>query len=466
VGCADPEPDPLPEDSRVVPSSGPCSGYYRVSIDVAQIGVLPEHVLEVRFGGVIAYGPAPTDAGRLEATLQGHPDCGPVNVTLLTPGGEHTLEGAFEYVPPESPHFDRIVGLGASLGQGVQRGVPSAHGVLMSPLAQLARQAGGYMSLPMLVEPLFPQIAPKDIGAPPGCEIPDVETFVATQMIGSISELTDPETGAFAFYVMRVDPDIEVLNVAVGGAKVVHLLAGLPPDDLGANFLGHMVYDPYGEILGPIDETPIERVEALSPTLIVSADLYGNDVLRPLLNDPDPMAPEELEEIATALEGVLDRLVATGAQVFILNLPDPSLLPAAQEHLRTVADEDLADVEAFIASLQQAAFHLNAIAESWGLAHDNLHIVDLVGPAAEVAASGLDVGGESFGIRRFGGLVGLDGIHFTDTGYAYLANLLVASINEALGTSVPAIDLAAVAANDPETPSALAAQGLDGTLCE
>jgi hypothetical protein len=227
-----------------------------------------------------------------------------------------------------------------------------------------------------------------------------------------------------------------------------------------------MVYDPYGEILGPIEETPVERVEALDPTLIVSVDLYGNDVLRPLLNDPEPMTAEELAEIATALGGVLDRLVATGAQVFIANLPDPSLLPAAQEHLQTVVDEELADVEAFIGSLQQAALHLNALAESRAADHDNLHIVDLVGPVADLAESGLDVGGELFGVRRFGGLVGLDGVHFTDTGYAFLTNLFVAAINEALDTSVPAIDLAAVAASDPETPSALGAKGLDGALCE
>ena len=61
----------------------------------------------------------------------------------------------------------------------------------------------------------------------------------------------------------------------------------------------------------------MDRAERLEPTLILSTDLYGNDVLRPLLNDPEPMTAEELASIAEALGTVLDRLAATGAQVFM-----------------------------------------------------------------------------------------------------------------------------------------------------
>ena len=42
---------------------------------------------------------------------------------------------------------------------------------------------------------------------------------------------------------MREDPDVEVMNISVGNAKVVHLLHGFP-DDLAANFLGHLVMTP------------------------------------------------------------------------------------------------------------------------------------------------------------------------------------------------------------------------------
>lgn len=448
------------------PSSGPCSGYYRVSVDVTSVGLMPDVITEVRFGGVRAFGLDVISDEHVEVTVQGHEACATVDIELRTQEGEHLLQDGFRYETPTSPHFKRMVGLGASLGQGVQGGVPTAHGVLMSPLAQVARQAGGFMTLPALVEPLFPQISPLDVGAPPECSSPDVVTFVATQIMGAISAFTDPDTGDFSFEEMRVDPEIEVMNISVGSSKVVHLLEGLPPNDLAANFLGHLVYDPFGEILAPLPQSPIERVESLQPTLVMSTDLYGNDVLRPLLNDPEPMTAEALATIAGALETVLERLAATGAEVFLANLPDPSLLPAAKRHLREVEDEDLANIEAFLSSLRDAALHLNAITADRAAAHDNLHVVDLVGPVAAIAADGLMVGDERLDAERFGGIVGLDGVHFTDTGYAVLGNLFIAEINRELGTQIPPIDLAPILAQDAGSPEALRAAGVQVDACQ
>lgn len=57
-------------------------------------------------------------------------------------------------------------------------------------------------------------------------------------------------------------------------------------------------------------------------------------------------------------------------------------------------------------------------------------------------------------------------MHFTDTGYAMFANLFLETINEALGTEVPLIDLDPIAASDAGSPSAIAAAGLDVSQCE
>lgn len=450
----------------VEPPSGPCSGYYRVAVDVTTAGLTPEEVTDVRFGGVRAYGLARVSDERVEVTVQGHESCSAVDIELHTEAGAHVLARPFHYRSPMSPTFDRIVGLGASLGQGVQGGVPTAHGVLMSPLAHVARQTGGFMTLPALVEPLFPQISPLDVGAPPECASPDVVTFVATQIMGSISAFTDPHTGDFSFEGMRADPEVEVMNLSVGSSKVVHLLDGLPPDDLAANFLGHLVYDPFGEILAPIPQSPVERVESLHPTVILSTDLYGNDVLRPLLNDPEPMTADALGTIAAALDTVLARLAATGAQVFVANLPDPSLLPAAKRHLREVQDGERANIELFLASLQDAALHLNAVVGDRAEEHENLHVVDLVDPVAEIAANGLMVGNQRLDAERFGGIVGLDGVHFTDTGYGLLGNLFIAEMNRQLGSKIPEVDLAPILAKDPESPASLRAAGIQVDACQ
>jgi hypothetical protein len=51
-----------------------------------------------------------------------------------------------------------------------------------------------------------------------------------------------------------------------------------------------------------------------------------------------------------------------------------------------------------------------------------------------------------------GGLFSLDGIHPTNTGYALVANQYIATINAALKTSIPAVDVNSVAASDPLFP--------------
>jgi hypothetical protein len=60
-------------------------------------------------------------------------------------------------------------------------------------------------------------------------------------------------------------------------------------------------------------------------------------------------------------------------------------------------------------------------------------------------------------------LLGFDGVHFTDTGYALFANLFIDAINQSLGTKVPQIDMAAIVAADAGLPAAILAAGLDVT---
>ncbi len=64
-----------------------------------------------------------------------------------------------------------------------------------------------------------------------------------------------------------------------------------------------------------------------------------------------------------------------------------------------------------------------------------------------------------------GGLIGLDGLHYTATGYALVATMFALSINEQIGGDVLLPDAEAVLAADPNSPAALAAAGLDPAAC-
>jgi hypothetical protein len=87
-------------------------------------------------------------------------------------------------------------------------------------------------------------------------------------------------------------------------------------------------------------------------------------------------------------------------------------------------------------------------------------VVDLAGEVARLEVEGRRVGDHHLTVGKFGGLLGLDGIHFTDAGYAFLANVFLRALQETLGVEVPLVDLAPVVEADPERPDRLAALGL------
>jgi len=68
------------------------------------------------------------------------------------------------------------------------------------------------------------------------------------------------------------------------------------------------------------------------------------------------------------------------------------------------------------------------------------------------AATGLTIGGYTANNAFLNGFFSLDGIHPTNTGYAVIANGFIDAMNTAFKTSVPDINLAAVAAADPLWP--------------
>jgi lysophospholipase L1-like esterase len=279
--------------------------------------------------------------------------------------------------------------------------------------------------------------------------------------------MVDPDTGEFGFQFARRDPDLTPRNLGVAGSDVHELVDG--PEDLSANLLAHLVLDPYGAFGSPPPSTPLELAVATDPTLIVSPDIIGNDVLDAITDGSpfDPTAVTPRDKFAAKLQEVIDGLAGTGAEVFLATLPSPSLLPIATERAQAARRAGVAsdaEISEAIAEINAITADYNGLLRSTAAAYPNVHIVDLAAEVERLGDTPLVVRGETLTIGRFGGLVSLDGVHFTDTGYAHLANLFLKSIADNLGVVVPPIDLDAVSEGDPYSPSALRAAGLEG--CE
>jgi lysophospholipase L1-like esterase len=227
------------------------------------------------------------------------------------------------------------------------------------------------------------------------------------------------------------------------------------------------VFDPHGT--GSVGTSQLALAEALSPTIVVMADVFYNDVGASLLAgaiiDPNLITP--LAEYAADLTILLDRLDATGAELFVSNMPRPSILPLTKEKRAVMIAEgsSAAEADAAIAATDDLAEQYNAILADEAAARPRVHVVDVASRIAELDQTGVEAGGQLLTVQKFGGLLSLDGVHFTDTGYAMFANAFVDTINSAFGTNVAPIDLDRVVATDRGSPAAIAAAGLDVSAC-
>lgn len=462
--------DTVPVGPSMDPDHGPQSGYFPVIINLAGTGLDPAAVTGVRVAGILAFGLEPRADGRLKAMVQGAPDPGPAEVVVRTASGPTSLGPIFVYDAPGLPAFRKVAALGASLTEGVQRGVPAFHGGLMGPAARVARVLGGYMPLPLLVPGLFPEITPADIGPPPECTVPDIVKFVEQRSAEVVPKLIHKDTKHFDYGLGRIDPTLAPRNVAVGGSLLGTVLNGPGKNDIGGNFVSHIVYQPEGAFNSPILHSQISLVEAMKPTLVLSVDLFANDVANGIIGGHgiDPARATPMTTLGPEIDEIVKRLAATGAKVFLANMPRPSVLPVTEEKRRAMVADGTpkAKVAALLAAVDQLAKDANARLAAQAGKYANVYVVDLHGAVEELAKNGLDLGGTHLTTDKFGGLLGLDGVHFSDTGYAVVANVFLKAIGRALGVKLPSIGLQAVHAQDPESPDALKAEGLDPAACQ
>jgi lysophospholipase L1-like esterase len=449
-----------------VPDEGSMAGYVRVRLELE--GLDPAGVTAVRVGTLSALDPLP-DGDALLVTVQGALEPGAVDVDVETAEETLVFPGAYTYLDNVDPLFDRVVAIGASFTQGVQSGVPTARGALVSPGAVLARQAGAFFTLPLLVDDLFPQVQVEDVGAPPACEVPDIVDFVANAAVEVIGKLSDPETGEFDYAFGRKDASLMPRDLAVGGMKVADVLDGT--DDFGRNFVAHLVLDPEGAVTDGVGTFQLAEVEAVEPTLIVSTDLLGNDLIAAVVESRylDAELATPAEDVAASLEELLPALAATGAEVFIADVPNPTVLPSAQARLRRAVEDGVATQEQ--ADAEAAEIAAIAVAYDDALAaaaapFANVHVVPMSTRVAAVASTGWPIGETTVGLTTVGGFLSLDGLHFSDTGYGLLAQLFAESIEDELGVALPTIDLGAIYAEDPFNVQTLQSAGLDPTACE
>lgn len=444
-GCASGEVEPPPQGEPLdllQPPSGSLTGYEPLLIDVSGVDASASEVESVRVGGVLAIDLEPQDDGRLQVLLQGAPEPGNARVVLTVGGEERTLPQRYTYAAPLDPRFERVVAFGASLTQGVQDATPTHDGVMYSPALQTARALGAYMPQPVLVDPLFPTLDLASVGPAPDCEPTPATSFIRDSITDVLGKLVVEDEG-FAYWVGRSDPDLVVRNLAAGGFRVDDMLFGPEVSEVVQNFLGPLSFDPYTEFAAGPRWSMIDEVERLEPTLVMSFDFMGNDVL----------SGTDYSVMEANVPPLVERLAATGAEVFLADMPDPGVLHGS------VNEDPLGDAE------RTLALQCNALLEGEAAKYDNVHVVSVFDRTEELATLGLSLAGQELTTDMLGGLLSFDGLHFSPTGYAVTADLFVEEIGRVLGVELPAVDVEAVLEQDIHGPAAVRAAGREPEEC-
>jgi lysophospholipase L1-like esterase len=424
------------------------SGYYPVEIPVD----FPEEVTGIQVGGINALS-LKAGEGVVTVMVQGAPSAGVVDVVLSTAKEDIVYPGAFTYKTPVDPVFERLVFFGASLTQGVQSGAPSEHGTLISPSARIAAAAGAYLPLPLLVPGLFSQIEVSDVQ---DCGIASV-TEVGARSLSQAMETLD-----LSYANGRQDPAMETQLVAVVGTRVVEVREG--GGDYIEDLVAHLAYDATAD-WNSDPPTQLARLQALQPTIAISLDMTGNDALDVLLDTPiDPTAITDPTQYSADLDATLFELAALGAEVFLADLPSPSLLPLAQLRVEEMQAEGMSEEEisAILEQIDARVAKMNEELATKLAAYPTLHLIPLNQKVTELLSQPEILAGEEILVNKpFGGLTSLDQLHFSDVGYAIMANIAIEALNTELGLELPLVDLEEVVVNDPFSPSALAKGGLE-----
>jgi lysophospholipase L1-like esterase len=438
----------------VTPNHASLFGQTDVTItgDLASLGDVGYFAI----GGVQVINPRWSPSS-VTVTVQGVPKPGTYDIVIRGKEGITIQHNIFTYDSPPAGVKPTWMAFGASFTQGTESNGIDPHTQRLGVSGQVAKAAGVFLGLPLFNPQITPPLQPGDFY--PDCtQIPN--TGAGANTLQAVA--TSPDTGLFDLRYGRLDWTLENRNVAVGGAKVSDILNGCHGV---IALLAHIVNDPdidYSDAIAPETTSMIDRVEALDPDIGFSTDLLGNDLDAAVVqsDDLDPTLITPIAQVAPMLQTMMARLGKLHGQYFIANMPSLTFVPHVVALRRALVDagKDTTAFDAKAAQIDAATEAYNQALIAAMAPYPNLHIVDFKQYVADVRG-GVTVGGERLTVEHWGGMISLDDLHLTDTGYALYAQKFIDAINAVEGTAIPAINVEAVHANDALAPSKTRAAG-------
>lgn len=334
-----------------------------------------------------------------------------------------------------------IVGLGDSLGEGVQSENAFSDSQVRGYLNLIATQSKVALALPL----------------------------IKSNFLGEVGSATGRS---------RVSPTTAPADLAVSGATIDNILNTAASSNIQTE--ADLVLSPYYGL------TQIQAAQSLQPGIIYC--WAGNDDLINYildfnhLNNPTGITP--LPQFTASYQQLIADLKATGAQVVLGNIADftntaylfdnddltkytgtnfnlptgsATTLGAVILYKLGKADGSIFSSPAYVLSASQISsirsqiMQYNQVIQTTA-ASAGFPVVDTFSVVDYVANNSVKIGGFPITVHYNGGGFSLDGIHPSNTGYALFANAFIKAANQAYGLTIPQISSAqegAIAQTDP-----------------
>jgi len=370
-------------------------------------------------------------------------------------------------------NFSNTVFLGDSLTAGYQSGslldTQQVHG--WAPL--VATQAQFNIVQPLIAFPGAPNVLQlTSLGPPPVITTAPGTTTGRDNFAVQPTDVAVP--GAFVNDVLSTVP---LANPAAGQQQLNQLVLGFP--GLG-----------YGQAF-----SQMQWAIQMQPTTIFLWIGNNDALIADLTGTPSSMTP--LASFTSQYTQLIQALSAlTPAHLVIGNIPDVTLVPYLQPAGAVLAEysaatgipaaqlsalfgisagdfvtpQGLTEINAILAGTQKSplsdagvltaaeAAEVRSTVNSYNQVITQqaqsvgATLVDINALITKVASQGVTISGYTGTTAFLGGIFSLDGIHPTNTGYALVANAFIDAMNTGIGTKIPDVNLASVAATDPLWP--------------
>ncbi len=470
-------------DATIFPDHGSMFGNYPMTITAPILQ--NKTVLEIKVGENTMY-KFQQKGDTIIGYTQGSPNSGPADIIIKTEDGTYLVKDAFTFDPLKYPALEKMVAVGASYTQGwISMGLNIDY-QLNSPFSQLARHIGAYFPNGLVKPGILDGIPPSAYVR--SCTITSLLDPVARKIFDAMKLLEQQGKDKFYLAEYRYDPGIMPHNLGIGGDTISDTVEGPSRGRMPIlNVFAHLSYDPYVNLIDAMTEPPtggpFETAMSLQPTILFSTDLFADDILyfAPMSLTPTTDRITPVEDVRRELEKMFSILAENNVEAFIANLPRITVMPIFKlfKNFYIALGYSREEVDRWERDVASIAAQYSTVFTEVASRYPNIHIVDFRGLIDEImdenqthqfagvtlGNGGIEVNGNFYSIDFLGGLVSLDAIHLTYTGYALIANMFIDALNRDLKYDIPYIDMEKVIASDPLTPQKLEEMGVNLDRC-